>query len=102
MKADDEKTHLFKLSLLILNVFPNNCSFIVNDCRQQELSNDQIMEQLSFFSDHLTHSGCLVLILPVDDISIYHSLLETSFSSIKMNHEGASYIQSYLYDVAPD
>ena len=42
------------------NIFPGNCSFIVMDCRvhtsTSSVSNDEILEQLTFISNHLSSS----------------------------------------------
>ena len=46
------------------HIFPTNCSFIVMDCRVHTLtssvSNDEILEQLTFISNHLSSSGVLI------------------------------------------
>ena len=54
----------FDISSLDSDAFPTNASFIVIDYRfpTEPLSSDKVLELLTFFSEHLSSSGCLVLV----------------------------------------
>ena len=88
------------------HIFPTNCSFIVMDCRVQtstsSVSNDEILEQLTFISNHLSSSGVLILVPPMEDLSRITCLLEESATTIHFKRDGPSYVHYYLYDVSAD
>ena len=84
--------------------FPEQASFIVMDCRgQQIISKDEVvLEELEFFSEHLMNMGVLLIVADFPELMRYLNVIEAGQAmTLKLRPDG-SFIHYYLYNVSGD